>query len=259
MNRALGFRLNWARRISWGWWDDTFLQTQDSKFEPWRSEAEHATSRSRRLSIILTFTRGWGRNIFCFFQTAETGNRTPNSGVKALTTTLGPPALRRSNFVSTTRPGFNHHVHPVVYFSVSLPRLFTNERGRNIWFHWNLIARAGEEPVISEFPSTHIYPQHCAPAQDGHGKSRLERVTRPPYWCVHASNKENQWWLNVGPSSSTLAQHSPIFVSVTDVCWDLVITPRNGAFYNHIDPTPVIDDLICKLFTWEWRLDVEAL
>ena len=79
------YRLNWARRTSWGWWDDwddTVLQKQDSKFEPWRSEAEHATSRSRRLPTILTFTRGWGRNIFCFFQTAETGNRTPNSGVK---------------------------------------------------------------------------------------------------------------------------------------------------------------------------------
>ena len=79
------YRLNWARRTSWGcWddWDDTVLQTQDSKFEPWRSEAEHATSRSRRLPTILTFTRGWGRNIFCFFQTAETGNQTPNSGVK---------------------------------------------------------------------------------------------------------------------------------------------------------------------------------
>ena len=79
------YRLNWARRTSWEWWDDcddTALQTQDSKFEPWRSEAEHATSRSRRLPTILTFTRGWGRNIFCFFQTAETGNRTPNSGVK---------------------------------------------------------------------------------------------------------------------------------------------------------------------------------
>ena len=73
------YRLNWARRTSWGWWDDwddTVLQTQDSKFEPWRSEAEHATSRSRRLPTILTFTRGWGRNIFCFFETAGTGNRT---------------------------------------------------------------------------------------------------------------------------------------------------------------------------------------
>ena len=79
------YRLNWARRTSWGWWDDwndSVFQTQDSKFEPWRSEAEHATSRSRRLPTILTFTRGWGRNIFCFFQTAETGNRTPSSGVK---------------------------------------------------------------------------------------------------------------------------------------------------------------------------------
>ena len=87
MNRALGHlcaHKNWARRTSWGWWDDwddTVLQTLDSKFEPWQSEAEHATSRSRRLPTILTFTRGWGRNIFCFFQTAETGNRTPNSGV----------------------------------------------------------------------------------------------------------------------------------------------------------------------------------
>ena len=79
------YRLNWARRTSRGWWDewdDTVIQTQDSKFEPCRSEAEHATSRSRRLPTILTFPRGWGRNIFCFFQTAETGNRTPNSGVK---------------------------------------------------------------------------------------------------------------------------------------------------------------------------------
>ena len=79
------YRLNWARRTSWGWWDDwddTVLQTQDSKFEPWGSEAEHATSRSRRLPTILSFTRGWGRNIFCLFQTAETGDRTPNPGMK---------------------------------------------------------------------------------------------------------------------------------------------------------------------------------
>ena len=32
------YRLNWTRRISWWWWDewdDTALQTQDSKFKPW--------------------------------------------------------------------------------------------------------------------------------------------------------------------------------------------------------------------------------
>ena len=55
------YRLNLARKTSWRWGDDpddTVLQTQDSKFEPRRSEAQHATSRSRRLPTILTFTRG---------------------------------------------------------------------------------------------------------------------------------------------------------------------------------------------------------
>ena len=92
------YRLNWARKNSWGWWDDrddTVLQTQDSKFEPWRSEAEHATSRSRRLPTMLTFTRWWGRNIFCFFQTTETGNRTPNSGVKGSSANHYPRAPAR--------------------------------------------------------------------------------------------------------------------------------------------------------------------
>ena len=40
----------------------TALQTQDSKFEPWRSQAEHATSRSRRLPTII-FLSERGRNI----------------------------------------------------------------------------------------------------------------------------------------------------------------------------------------------------
>ena len=90
------YRLNWARRTSWGWWDDwddTVLQTQDSKFEPWRSEAEHATSRSRRLPTILTFTRGWGRNNFVSFKPPRPGTETRTLAWKAavLTTTLGPP------------------------------------------------------------------------------------------------------------------------------------------------------------------------
>ena len=90
------YRLNWARRTSWGWWDDrddTVLQTQDSKFEPWRSEAEHATSRSRRLPTILTFTRGWGRNNFVSFKPPRPGTEPRNLAWKAavLTTTLGPP------------------------------------------------------------------------------------------------------------------------------------------------------------------------
>ena len=50
------FRLNWARRTSWGWWDewdDTALQTQDSKSRPCQSEAEHDTFRWWRFPIIL--------------------------------------------------------------------------------------------------------------------------------------------------------------------------------------------------------------
>ena len=86
-------RLNWARRTSWGWWDewdDTALQTQHSKFEPWRSEVEHATSRSRRLSAILSFTSGWGRNIFVSFKPPSPENELRTLAWKAsvLTTTL---------------------------------------------------------------------------------------------------------------------------------------------------------------------------
>ena len=93
------YRLNWARRTSWGWWDDwddTVLQTQDSKFEPWRSEAEHATSRSRRLPTILTFTRGWGRNNFVSFKPPRPGTEPRTLAWKAavLTTTLGPPPFK---------------------------------------------------------------------------------------------------------------------------------------------------------------------
>ena len=90
------YSLNWARRTSWGWWDewdDTVLQTQDSKFEPWRSEAEHATSRSRRLPTILGFTRGWERNIFVSFKPPRPGTESRTLAWKAavLTTTPGPP------------------------------------------------------------------------------------------------------------------------------------------------------------------------
>ena len=89
------YRLNWARGTSWGWWDewdDTALQTQDSKFKPWRSEAEHATSRSRRLQTIPSFTSRWGRNICISFKSLKPGNEPRTLAWKAavLTTTLGP-------------------------------------------------------------------------------------------------------------------------------------------------------------------------
>ena len=93
------YRLNWPRKTSWGWWDewyDTALQTQDSKFKPWRSEAEHATSRSRRLPTILSFMSGWGRNIFVSFKPPRPGNEPRTLAWKAavLNTTQGPPPSR---------------------------------------------------------------------------------------------------------------------------------------------------------------------
>ena len=93
------YRLNWARRTSEdGEMIEMTLSSRHRirKLSPGGLGAEHATYRSRRLHTIPTFTRGWGRNIFCCFQTAETGNRTPNSGVKGSGANhyLRAPALR---------------------------------------------------------------------------------------------------------------------------------------------------------------------
>ena len=87
------YRLNWARRTCWGWWDDSALKTQDSRFRPWRSEAEYATSRSRRLSTILSSTSGWGKNMCVSFEPPRPGNEPRTLAWKAavLTTTLGAP------------------------------------------------------------------------------------------------------------------------------------------------------------------------
>ena len=126
------YRLNWARRTSWGWWDDwddTVLQTQDSKFEPWRSEAEHATSRSRRLPTILTFTRGWGRNIFVSFKPPRPGTEPRTLAWKAavLTTTLGPPpiiitkyAILEHNKWIVIEQSISHNQQPVCFISDSI-------------------------------------------------------------------------------------------------------------------------------------------
>ena len=124
------YRLNWARRTSCGWWDkwdDTVLQTQDSKFEPWRSEAEHATSRSRRLSTILTFTRGWGRNIFVSLEPPRPGTEPRTLAWKAavLTTTLGPRTLwwRAASIVKNKwcvfKPGRSYKFRPHSVIEVS--------------------------------------------------------------------------------------------------------------------------------------------
>ena len=79
------YKLNRARRTSWGWWDewdDTALRTQDSKFEPRRSEAGHVNSWSQRLPTVPVS----GENL--------SGVRTCDlrlSQQTALTTAPGPP------------------------------------------------------------------------------------------------------------------------------------------------------------------------
>ena len=121
------YRLNWARRTSWGWWDDwddTVLQTQDSKFEPWRSEAEHATSRSRRLPTILTFTRGWGRNIFVSFKPPRPGTepRTLAWKTAVLATTLGPPPISRAAMCFLPHDNSSRAVNASEFFDTLLSR-----------------------------------------------------------------------------------------------------------------------------------------
>ena len=100
------YRLNWARRTSWGWWDDwddTVLQAQDSKFEPRRSEAEHATSRSRRLPTILSFTRGWGRNIFVSFKPPRPGTEPQTLAWKAAVLTTTRQTDRQTDILLTEK------------------------------------------------------------------------------------------------------------------------------------------------------------
>ena len=58
------YRLNWARGTSWGWWDDAAIHTHNSTFEPLRSGAELAISRSRRFPIILSAYEWAGKKHF---------------------------------------------------------------------------------------------------------------------------------------------------------------------------------------------------
>ena len=73
-------RLNWTRRTSWGWWDesdDTVLQTLDPRgLRPSTLPFGHGSPPQY-------WVYEWmGKKHFCFFQTAKTGKRNPNSGLK---------------------------------------------------------------------------------------------------------------------------------------------------------------------------------
>ena len=90
-------RLNWARRTSWGRWDEITLLSRHRhrKFEPRRSDAEHATSWSRRLPTILNIYE-WARKKYFVSLKLEgqSGARTRDlrhSKKAALTTAPRPP------------------------------------------------------------------------------------------------------------------------------------------------------------------------
>ena len=79
------YRLYWARRTSWGWWDDwddTVLQTQDSKFTlPLTLPLGHGGSPQYWLSHV-----DGEETFFVSFKSPR-----PGTEPRALTTTLGPP------------------------------------------------------------------------------------------------------------------------------------------------------------------------
>ena len=96
------YRLNWARRTSWGWWvewDDTVLQTQYSKFEPWWSRPStlplgHGGSPHYWLAHV-----DGEKNIFVSFKPPRPGTEPRTLAWKAavLTTTPEPPPYSMAN------------------------------------------------------------------------------------------------------------------------------------------------------------------
>ena len=143
------YRLNWARRISRGWWDDTALQTQDSKFEPWRSEAELLLGHGSSPQYWVLGVDG--EETFFFFQTAETGKRTPNSSVKGSGANHYPraPKLLRNNMFlprsASGRQGSNtvsgeqcHLIHRTMLGRLSWPSLAVHKGGLKPYsFHFD--------------------------------------------------------------------------------------------------------------------------
>ena len=109
------YRLNRHRRTSWGWWDEwdyTVLQTQDSGLEPWRSEAEHATSRSWRFPAILIHHDCSGKKHFLRVE-GQSGVRSWNlrlSKQAALATATGPqPHITKKDII------YWHQIVPLTF------------------------------------------------------------------------------------------------------------------------------------------------
>ena len=87
------------RTACWGdGCDDSALQTQDTKFEPWRSKAEQSTSRSHRFPAIVNHYEWAGKKHFVSLKLeGQSGVRARDlrlSKQAALTTALLAPALQ---------------------------------------------------------------------------------------------------------------------------------------------------------------------
>ena len=109
------YRVNWARRTSWGWWDewdDTVLQTQDSKIEPWRSEAEQR--RARYLSVTKAphntdFHTWMGKKICLFFSNRRDREPSPELWRERQTRHINPMLVQRWPTVCDAGPILYQH------------------------------------------------------------------------------------------------------------------------------------------------------
>ena len=127
------YRINWVRRTFWGWWnewDDTALQTQDSKFEHWRSEVKHGTFRSRRLPTILNVYEWAGKKTFFSNSGPEWGSN------------LRFPPFQASSFNHCTRASALRNLQVIgdIYNSLAPGVLiietcawYSSHQGVNIW------------------------------------------------------------------------------------------------------------------------------
>ena len=103
---------NFLRMVRWLRWHCP----PDTGFEPWWLEAEHATSRSRRLPTILTFTRGWGRNIFVSFKPPRPGTESRTLAWKAALLTTSPAQVDLDHIAPQVRMS-KYQWHPAAALS----------------------------------------------------------------------------------------------------------------------------------------------
>ena len=122
------YRLNWARRTSWGWWDEW----DDTGFE---IRALAVWGRARYLSVTeaphnTEFHTWMGKKHFCLFQTAETGNRTPNSGVKGAKHYPRAPALLILKITALSL--VIGCIHAIIHLTLNLPLSSSSTTSREL-------------------------------------------------------------------------------------------------------------------------------